>query len=233
MTHSLLEVGLYKFCRYHGHGNGAQFLSGEKIQRIRVKSVALLFGCSSVTLRSLGPEVEMIGQHYTYLIACRYSFNILQLFQSIYLNFSPCIVGMLWTVTDLDTDVVTTEFLSYWLNSKAPYHWKNINKLLWQTEAGSIMPNLQKQTTKEKIFNEPELLRALCKAKKEATHFITTAACVSRGLPIKIKCKLSHSKLFKMNYIIFFFQISYRNSNKKLYARILVLFRFSCNINIK
>lgn len=104
------------FCSYHGHGNGAQFLSGEKIQKLRVSAVVLLFGCSSVMLDSLGPQVEMFGQHYVYLIAC-----------------SPCVVGMLWTVTDFDTDAVTTEFLSQWIrSSKAAHHWKYVNKGQWQ-----------------------------------------------------------------------------------------------------
>lgn len=101
---------------------------------------------------------------------------------------SPCVVGMLWTVTDVDTDTVTTSFLSQWIKSEAPHHWKYINKIAWQTEAGAIKPIDQKQTIKDKYLNEPELLRALCKAKKEARHYITTAACVSRGLPVKIKC---------------------------------------------
>lgn len=36
-----------------------------------MKSVVLLFGCSSVELYSCGPCVEMLGQHYMYLIGCR------------------------------------------------------------------------------------------------------------------------------------------------------------------
>lgn len=143
-----------------------------------------------MTLTTLGPQVERIGQHNTYLIACRWMlFLICNCFQLTCLNFSPCIVGMLWTVTDIDTDTVTTEFFSRWIKLKAPYHWKSINKTAWQSEAGAIKPTDQKQNIQTKHLNEPELLRALCKAKKEAKHYITTAACVSRGLPVKIKCK--------------------------------------------
>lgn len=39
---------------------------------------------------------------------------------------------MLWEVTDTDTDLVTTEFLSQWLPSKASVHWKNIDKKQWE-----------------------------------------------------------------------------------------------------
>lgn len=90
---------------------------------------------------------------------------------------------MLWTVTDLDTDTVTTEFLSQWIKSKAQCPWKNVNKTQWH--AGEIKPT--QKDGRDKQTNEPELLRALCKARKEARYYITAAACVSRGLPIKIK----------------------------------------------
>lgn len=87
---------------------------------------------------------------------------------------------------------MTTGFLSRWLASKAQYHWKYINKAAWQSEAGAIKPAVHKQNVKDTSLNEPELLRALCKAKKEAKHYVTTAACVSRGLPVKIKCRYVH-----------------------------------------
>lgn len=94
---------------------------------------------------------------------------------------------MLWTVTDLDTDIVTTEFLSRWIKSNAPNHWKTVNKSQWQT-GGDIMKSVsQKEGNRDKsTANEPELLRALCRARKEARHYTTAAACISRGLPVKI-----------------------------------------------
>lgn len=100
-------------------------------------------------------------------------------------DFSPCIVGMLWTVTDLDTDTVTTEFLSQWIKSKGQWPWKTVNKTQWHT--GEVKPAQKDSNVKDKQTNEPELLRALCKARKEARYYITAAACVSRGLPVKIK----------------------------------------------
>lgn len=36
---------------------------------------------------------------------------------------------------------------------------------------------------------EPELLRALCLAKKGLSYLGTKAACVVRGLPVKIQAK--------------------------------------------
>lgn len=51
---------------------------------------------------------------------------------------SPCIVGMLWTVTDTDTDLVTTEFLSQWIPSVAPTHWKYIDKMQWNSGESNL-----------------------------------------------------------------------------------------------
>lgn len=56
---------------YNGHGNGTQFCSAYKIQQMRVNSVVLLFGCSSVRMIPMGPFVEMYDQFHNYLIACR------------------------------------------------------------------------------------------------------------------------------------------------------------------
>lgn len=41
---------------------------------------------------------------------------------------------MLWPVTDVETDLLTTEFLSQWIKSSAPCHWKQIEKKKWETE---------------------------------------------------------------------------------------------------
>lgn len=56
---------------YSGHGNGSQYLSGDKIQNLRTNAVILLFGCSSSRLTTLGPQVEMVGIYQMYMIACR------------------------------------------------------------------------------------------------------------------------------------------------------------------
>ncbi|KAK4885723.1 hypothetical protein RN001_001994 [Aquatica leii] len=154
---------------YSGHGNGTQFFASEKIQRMRINKVVLLFGCSSVSLSTLGPQIEMFGSYQMYLIAC-----------------SPCIVGMLWPVTDIDTDIVTTEFLSQWIPSKAETHWKLIEKKKWET-SGNLTVNKTKATLTNSEKHEPELLRALCKGKKVAKQFLMKAACVARGLPVKLK----------------------------------------------
>lgn len=107
---------------YNGHGSGSHFFPVTKIEKIRLNAVALLFGCGSTQLTRLGPQAEMSSAYHVYLIAC-----------------SPCIVGMLWEVTDLDTDILATEFLSQWIpNSKV--HWKHLDKSKWKRgEKGEIL----------------------------------------------------------------------------------------------
>jgi hypothetical protein len=39
---------------------------------------------------------------------------------------------MLWEVTDLDTDVLTTEFLSQWVPNSDKPHWKTLDKTQWK-----------------------------------------------------------------------------------------------------
>ncbi|KAF5304771.1 hypothetical protein FQA39_LY09548 [Lamprigera yunnana] len=153
---------------YSGHGNGTQFFASEKIQKMKIKKVILLFGCSSATLTMLGPQVEMFGSYQMYLVAC-----------------SPCVVGTLWAVTDIDTDLVTTEFLSQWIPSDSSTHWSLIDKKKWET-GGNFAANSTRKSLNETDKHEPELLRALCRAKKVAKQFLMRAAYVARGLPVKI-----------------------------------------------
>ena len=56
---------------YAGHGSGIQFLPGEKIERLRVASTVLLFGCSSVKLYPVGGRFPPYGISNQYLIANR------------------------------------------------------------------------------------------------------------------------------------------------------------------
>ncbi|XP_025833469.1 separin [Agrilus planipennis] len=158
---------------YSGHGSGSQYLPGDKIQRLRVNGVVFLFGCSSVKLQSLGPQVEMHSSFQMYLIAC-----------------SPCVVGALWEVTDTDTDILCADFLSLWIPSEAPHHWKQIDQRRWE-RGETVVPNEQKNVPKYFTKHEPELLKALSMSRKAPKYFTTKASFVVRGLPVKIA---THSK---------------------------------------
>ncbi|XP_076870727.1 separin [Brachyhypopomus gauderio] len=84
---------------YVGHGAGARFLDAQRLQRGRVRAVALLFGCSSAALSVQGC-LEGTGIIFSYLLAgC------------------PLVLGNLWDVTDRDIDRFTSALLQSWLTS--------------------------------------------------------------------------------------------------------------------
>ncbi|XP_073992484.1 extra spindle pole bodies like 1, separase isoform X2 [Rhodnius prolixus] len=83
---------------YCGHGSGCQYLTGDCIQRLKVKPVQLLFGCSSVALKDHGGCVEMTGDFLQFAIAG-----------------SGCTLGMLWPVTSSDVDRMTLVLANMWL----------------------------------------------------------------------------------------------------------------------
>ena len=55
--------------RYAGHGSGSQFLKGDDIQKVNVRAVTFLFGCSSVTSKDMGGRIERAGIWHFYLNA--------------------------------------------------------------------------------------------------------------------------------------------------------------------
>ena len=86
---------------YSGHGSGSQYLSSDEIEKLKVRLVPLLFGCSSAQLNRYGRNVDPIGIVQSYLVGS-----------------SPALVGFLWPVTDMDVDHWTLEFLDYWLTGQ-------------------------------------------------------------------------------------------------------------------
>ncbi|XP_066255775.1 uncharacterized protein Sse [Euwallacea similis] len=151
---------------YSGHGNGSHIMTVEMLQKIHVKGVVLLFGCASSRITRLGPQTETYGAYHMYLM-----------------SRCPTVVGMLWPVTDVSMDLLTTEFISNWVPSAAPIAWTNVEKEPWIRGGGSFVA-VEKPT---KVQNNLELLRAISYCKRNTSHYMTKAACVVRGLPIKIK----------------------------------------------
>ncbi|KYN05936.1 PREDICTED: separin [Cyphomyrmex costatus] len=150
---------------YTGHGNGIEYLSGEDIERLRVKSTVLLFGCSSVKLLVIGGRYPPFGVSNQYLIAC-----------------SPCLLGMLWEITDADIDKMTANFMSNWIPSSVEKSWAEVDKDSWIS--GTL--KFTKNGVKDKTKMESEMLRAVAKAKNSCIHYMTAAAIIVRGLPVKI-----------------------------------------------
>lgn len=83
---------------YCGHGSGSKYLSGDEVQKLRVRAVPCLMGCSSGQLTRLGRTVDPLGTAQSYLLAS-----------------SPALLGFLWPVTDADVDQWTVTFLNHWL----------------------------------------------------------------------------------------------------------------------
>ncbi|XP_056637948.1 uncharacterized protein LOC130446007 [Diorhabda sublineata] len=153
---------------YNGHGSGSHYLPMDKFQKSHVKAVVMLFGCGSTKIVRTDPQADMFGHYYMYLIArC------------------PCVVGMLWEVADKSTDVLSTDFMSFWIPSDAAKHWKYIDKQQWQRGGETVFSKNLPIFDDDNTW-EPDLLRALILAKKNLPSIMTKAACVVRGLPVKI-----------------------------------------------
>ncbi|KAK3867546.1 hypothetical protein Pcinc_027002 [Petrolisthes cinctipes] len=79
---------------YAGHGSGSQYMPGDVVESLVCRAMVLLFGCRSVHLEPRGRIVDPWGVVLNYLSA-----------------FCPCVVGMLWDVTDKNTDFATIDIL--------------------------------------------------------------------------------------------------------------------------
>ena len=93
---ALSEMDVFMYC---GHGSQMKTITGQQIEKLTARAIPLLFGCNSGKMESLGRMGDPTGIVESYLIAT-----------------SPCILGFLWSVTDLDIDTWTVEFLKHWLD---------------------------------------------------------------------------------------------------------------------
>ncbi|KAK9875303.1 hypothetical protein WA026_007700 [Henosepilachna vigintioctopunctata] len=155
---------------YSGHGSGTQYCPSEKIQKNKVNAVVFLFGCGSTQLVEMGPQVEMYGASQMYLLAA-----------------CPCLIGMLWVVTDIETDNLTTRLLSSWIPNSEKIPWQKVDIRQWVDSGKIVMCNEETADLEiDKKVNEPDLLRALCLAKKGMKYQWNRAAVVARGIPVKL-----------------------------------------------
>jgi len=70
----------------------------DEIEKLRVRAVPVLVGCSSGQLTRQGRSLDPLGTAQSYLVAA-----------------TPALVGFLWAITDRDVDKWTTAFLDHWL----------------------------------------------------------------------------------------------------------------------
>ncbi|VVC26326.1 SEPARIN core domain [Cinara cedri] len=82
---------------YCGHGNGTQYLHSLDLEKLDLRCIPMLFGCSSVKHIDKGGRPNFVGASYGYLKAgC------------------PCVIGMLWNVMSLDADNLARALLNVW-----------------------------------------------------------------------------------------------------------------------
>ncbi|CAL4079627.1 unnamed protein product [Meganyctiphanes norvegica] len=129
---------------YIGHGSGSQYFPGELVENTKCRSLVLLYGCSSARLAPRGRIPDPWGIILNYFIAS-----------------CPCVVGMLWEVTDKDTDKVTQVML---------------RALLGQGE-----------TESSTLANPPTDVALLVSRSRGLCHWYSTAAAlVVYGLPLHL-----------------------------------------------
>lgn len=126
--------------RYCGHGDGSQFTIGGAEKLSAIKAVAILSGCSSVSLRCPGTRILPIPTHSHFHTATWYTYIFCFILKSVFKgNFytfsyyfcSPSVIGMLWEVTDVEVDKVTSMLVSLFVPSNAPEPWGKLNKSQW------------------------------------------------------------------------------------------------------
>ncbi|KAG7173107.1 separin-like [Homarus americanus] len=135
--------------RYIGHGSGSQYLPGELIEVVECRGIDILYGCSSVSLISRGRVPEPWGVVLNYLLAnC------------------PCVVGMLWDVTDKDTDNLTRGMIQALRGQKG--------------ESGSPLAN-----------PPSDIALLVARSRSFCLWYINAAALAVYGLPLHIVNKSS------------------------------------------
>ncbi|TRY63276.1 hypothetical protein TCAL_04651 [Tigriopus californicus] len=95
---ALSEMDAFMYC---GHGSRLKTITSQEIEKLNIRALPLLFGCNSGRLERLGRTFDPTGTASSYLIAS-----------------APCLLGFLWSVTDLDIDTWTVEFLEHWLEKR-------------------------------------------------------------------------------------------------------------------
>lgn len=156
---SLIERDIFLYC---GHGSGSKYLPNDHLIKLDCRATPILMGCSSGQLTASGRIVDPTGAPICYLLAG-----------------SPGMIGMLWEVTDVDCDRFTVRLLDLLLGAR------KCDRL----EKQNLTPPNQK-TNKTDLPSppeqlEPEVLRAVAQARPITKNFLTGAAAVVYGLPIR------------------------------------------------
>lgn len=134
-------------------------------------------GCSSGQLSAPGRIADPTGTAAHYLIAGRYvALCMVALRYSFNRSFSPGIVGMLWEITDVDCDRFTIRLLDLIVGARK----ENLRE-----SKAKVIKAISEHIPPPPEFAEPEILRAVSASRPITKFFVTGAAAVAYGLPIR------------------------------------------------
>ncbi|XP_053679521.1 uncharacterized protein LOC128730493 [Anopheles nili] len=155
---------------YNGHGSGLQFMNGESLMQRDINCVTFLFGCDSVRLHSNGLFTEMTGSHLYYGSArC------------------PAVIGALWVLTDLFTDIYSMLLVGNWIPStNSKYDKKKICSLdMVAFKECNWQFNKTSSSAKLLVNTHPNLVKLMgdCRMFHQLPQRIR-CALVCRGLPV-------------------------------------------------
>ena len=100
--------------------------------------------------------------------------------------YSPGLIGMLWEVTDIDCDRFTVRLLDFLLGARK----SSCNKSPTKSEMRSLQNGGGKSGKGSDLPSppakrEPEILRAVALSRPITKNFLTGAAAVVYGLPLR------------------------------------------------
>jgi len=163
---------------YFGHGSGAQYIRSKTIRNLAPRcGVALLFGCSSVSLQEAG-QFEPYGTPKSYLAAG-----------------SPAVLGSLWDVTDGDVDKFAAGVLERWgLLERGACAVEVVAVGAGKSRGGKKVKVVKKEKGKEKSgrvvdsMGKMSLSDAVAQSRQECyLRYLNGAAMVVYGVPVYLK----------------------------------------------
>uniref|UniRef100_A0A182JAQ0 separase n=1 Tax=Anopheles atroparvus TaxID=41427 RepID=A0A182JAQ0_ANOAO len=154
---------------YNGHGSGFQFVNGDSLLQRDINCVTFLFGCSSIRLYSNGLFTEMTGTHQYYNAA-----------------HCPTVIGALWVLTDLFTDIYSMLLVGNWIPSTNPKHINRDISCIDTVALKSGMFQFGKSSSRRpSVKKHSSLLKLMgdCRLYVQLPQRIR-CAIVCRGLPV-------------------------------------------------
>lgn len=98
---------------------------------------------------------------------------------------SPGMIGMLWEVTDVDCDRFTVRLLDFLVGSRKRSDKSPTKSEVRSQQASSLKTTKANELPSPPGNREPEVLRAVALSRLVTKNFLTGAAAVVYGLPLR------------------------------------------------